>query len=191
MRYDLNALPEIYQSLAQRVDGVLVEGDPPPSNPPVERPEYHDRVCFRLGAVGFAFFSSFTGRQEVGPGIADVVYTRLVVTGSYRQVPDFHIVPETVWARLTKWFGAQDIDAGDSDYDAAFIMKCSDPRWLRQLLTPGFRRAHLQCPKTIVRLLNGRLEAMHDHLGKRSVDAVVQRAEALAALHHELGPPDG
>lgn len=150
----------------------------------VQLPEYHDRVEFALGDLELSYYVSTVERDEVGPGIADGYYTRLLARIAH-DAPPFHIFPVDLFARVTKLFGAQDLETDDPAYDAAFVIRCERPRWLLPRLTEPFRRRHLAHPDTLVRHLDGRFEALY-HRGLDTVEGIVERAEALAELHRQL-----
>ncbi|MEQ9318123.1 MAG: hypothetical protein RIF41_03150 [Polyangiaceae bacterium] len=173
-------------ALAARLGGEVVAGDFDGDRaPPVELPEFHDRVCFEHRGVALAYYVSHVERGEVGPAIAEGFYTRLMLTLAPDR-PAFHIIPETLWTRLTRKLGAQDIETGDAAYDAAFMIKCDAPEWLKGCLSSSFRALHLDHPDVIIRHLDHRLEALHDHRAPDTPAAVEGRAETLVELAMQL-----
>lgn len=170
-------------ALAERLNGEVRRGsyDDGSGVPAVELPAYHDRVCFEVRGVELSYYVSRVERGEVGPAITDALYTRLMLTVAEDR-PSFHIVPETLWTKLTSKLGAQDIRTGDSAYDDAFMIKCDSPDWLKGCLGSTFRAMHQGHPRVIVRHLDHRLEALHDHLAPDTPAAVEERAQALVEL---------
>jgi len=49
------------------------------------------------------------------------------------------IAPQGAWANLKKFFGAEDILIGDSNFDDAFLIQ-GEPNWVQEALTPEARR---------------------------------------------------
>ena len=52
---------------------------------------------------------------------------------------DFRLTRQTSLSRITKFFGTQDVEVGDSGFDDAFVVKTDAEDRLRRLLEPGLR----------------------------------------------------
>jgi hypothetical protein len=71
----------------------------------------------------------------VSTGKVTVVFTRMTARflnpGTFR----FRIYREGVFSEIGKWFGMQDIEVGDSEFDEKFVIKGTDEGQVRTLLS--------------------------------------------------------
>ena len=76
-------------------------------------------------------------------GNSSTTYTRYRV--AYPNVGfELQLKRQGAFTAITKLFGAQDVEVGDSLFDDAFVVKTSDPNRLRDLLTPSVRTSLLR-----------------------------------------------
>ncbi len=105
---------------------------------------------------------------------------------------DFALSREHALRRLSKMFGAQDIEIGDPSFDEAFIVKTSDPEKLAALLTPAVR-------DSLIRLLAvyPQVQVRDGHIGyersglTRDTDALVSTTRRLLATARVFGGTTG
>ena len=57
---------------------------------------------------------------------------------------DFELRKQTAFSAVTKFFGAQDVEIGDPDFDEIFVIKSDDPRRVATVITPTRRTSILQ-----------------------------------------------
>ena len=95
-------------------------------------------------------------------GQAVVRYTR--ATAKLPTDHSFFIRREHELSGIGKKLGIQDIEIGDAEYDGAFLIKADDESWIRDRLTDGLRRLHLQHPDVSLTLRKGELAAVKEGL---------------------------
>jgi hypothetical protein len=100
---------------------------------------------FRAPTVSGAYrgFSVYLYTYSQGSGKSKTTYTSMVV---YLPVPNrshVRVTREGFLSKITKAFGAQDIQLGDPAFDAAYIIKSDTPEYVVDLLTPQIRGAML------------------------------------------------
>lgn len=71
-------------------------------------------------------------------GDSNQSYTRYRVDFPSQGV-EFRLTRQTGLSRITKFFGAKDVEVGDAAFDAAFVVKTENREGLRGLLEPGLR----------------------------------------------------
>ena len=169
---------QTWEELARLVDGTFVPAGGPWSQP---TPPMVECTVQGLDVVVDSYVASI--------GRASLVHTRArlqVPTLADRTVK---ISREGLLASVGKLFGTQDVQVGEARYDDGFLIKASDPEWLRQHLDEAFRERHLQRPSVLIVLEDGQLSAVrlgieHDPQRLREqVDLVVACAQAFT------GPP--
>jgi len=62
---------------------------------------------------------------------------------------------ESLWTKITKAFGAQDVQVGDATFDDAFIISCSSPPHVGHILTADIRKGILWLPRTDTLMVRG------------------------------------
>jgi hypothetical protein len=105
---------------------------------------------------------------------------------------DFALSREHALRRLSKMFGAQDIEIGDPSFDEAFIVKTSDPEKLAAVLTPAVR-------DSLIRLLAvyPQVQVRDGHIGyersglTRDTDALVSTTRRLLATARVIAGTTG
>ena len=173
-RATVDRTKQTWEELARLVEGTFVPAGGPWSRPTPPRVEC---TVQGLDVVVDSYVASI--------GRASLVYTRARV-----QVPTLadrrvKISREGVRASVGKLFGTQDVQVGEARYDDGFLIKASDPEWLKQHLTEAFRERHLQRPNLLIVLEDGQLSAVrlgieHDPAQLREqVDLVVACAQAF------------
>lgn len=76
-------------------------------------------------------------------GKSSTTYTRYRVAYPHLGF-ELQLNRQGTFAAITKLFGAQDVEVGDSLFDSAFLVKTNDPNRLRALLTPSVRTGLLR-----------------------------------------------
>jgi DNA-directed RNA polymerase subunit RPC12/RpoP len=79
-----------------------------------------------------------------GSGKNKTTYTSMVVYLPFTAIAHIRITREGFLSKITKAFGAQDIQVGDPAFDAAYIIKSDTPACVPHLLTPQVRGYMLQ-----------------------------------------------
>jgi hypothetical protein len=125
-----------------------------------------------------------------GGGNSQHVVTRFRV--SYPPLGfDLSLGREHALRRLTKLFGAQDVEVGDPAFDEAFIVKTSDPARAAALLTPAVRDSLLRLLAAYpqVQVGDNRISLERTGLIRRS-DALVSITRRLLAAARALTDTD-
>lgn len=90
------------------------------------------------GALDGSPFSLRQWRTGSGKHVHHHLHVSVPLSGHFG---DLSVTPEGLMAKLGKVFGGQDIQIGDSTFDGAFIVKCSQPEQAANLLPPPARDA--------------------------------------------------
>ena len=77
---------------------------------------------------------------------------------------EFSIYTESVFQKLGKQLGFQDVQVGDTEYDRTFMIKAADPQAFLARCTRAFRKDHLRMPQVQVGADAGRLGLVHKGL---------------------------
>ncbi len=98
---------------------------------------------------------------------------------------------EHAFGRLTKLFGAQDVEVGDPVFDEAFLIKTSDPARAAALLTPAVRDSLLRLLATYPQVQVDDSQISLERTGLiRSPDALVSITRRLLAAARTLTDTD-
>ena len=104
---------------------------------------------------------------------------------------EFQLKRQGAFASITKLFGAQDVDIGDSLFDETFVVKTSDPNRLRALLTPSVRTGLLRLVASYAGVVvsddNVTLSKSGFESNRDRLKSTIQRLAATARL---LASPD-
>jgi hypothetical protein len=76
----------------------------------------------------------------------------------------FSVYQESVFQKISKQMGFQDVRVGDTEYDRTFMIKAADPESFRARDTPTQRKEHLRMPAVHVMAEDGRLGVVHGGL---------------------------
>ena len=73
---------------------------------------------------------------------------------------DFELRKQTAFSAVTKFFGAQDVEIGDQEFDDIFVIKSDDPMRVTSVITPTRRTSILQLILTFpgIRITDSRLQ---------------------------------
>lgn len=88
-------------------------------------------------------FNVYLYTYTQGSGKSKTTYTSLV---AYLPIPNrchVRVTREGFLSRITKAFGAQDVQVGDPAFDQAYIVKSDTPQYVQKLLTAQIRGAML------------------------------------------------
>ncbi len=114
-----------------------------------------------------------------GSGNQQHIYTRFRVEYPPKGI-DLSLSREHALRKLTKLFGAQDVEIGDPTFDEAFVVKTSDPARMAALLTPAVRDSLLRLLATYPQVHVG-----DDHLSlERS--GFIRNADVLVSVTRRL-----
>ncbi len=95
-------------------------------------------------AGAYSGFSVYLYTYAQGSGKQKTTYTSMVVYLPMQNRAHLRISREGFFTKITKAFGAQDIQIGDPAFDQAYIIKSDTPDLVALLLTPQIRGALLQ-----------------------------------------------
>ncbi|MBW2260449.1 MAG: hypothetical protein JRG91_00630 [Deltaproteobacteria bacterium] len=100
---------------------------------------------FRAPTVSGAYggFNVYLYTYSQGSGKNKTTYTSMIVYLPIDHRSHVRITREGFLSKITKAFGAQDIQLGDPAFDAAYIIKSDTPQFVPHLLTPQVRGALL------------------------------------------------
>jgi hypothetical protein len=100
---------------------------------------------FRAPTVSGAYggFNVYLYTYTQGSGKNKTTYTSMIVYLPIAHRSHVRVTREGFLSRITKAFGAQDIQLGDPAFDAAYIIKSDTPELVPQLLTSQVRGALL------------------------------------------------
>lgn len=118
----------LLQRLARMHGGRVVPGSW------LRQPSMELEICGR--AARWRYFS--TGSKN------EIRYTQLEVSLPAGEVPELHVYPETTLGRLSKVFGAQDVELGDEFFDSRFLIKADPEQVARQVLQEPVRLALME-----------------------------------------------
>ena len=93
-------------------------------------------------------FDNYTAYATVGSTTIQQTYTR--VTVPYPAATDFtfELARKNVFSTITTFFGAQDVEVGDAEFDKAFVIKTNDDPLVKKLFGSWeVRKAITEQPK--------------------------------------------
>ncbi|UMY65374.1 MULTISPECIES: hypothetical protein [unclassified Flavobacterium] len=126
-----------WRSFAKQITGTYIEGSYGRSDR-VELP-------YRSWTIRF---DHYTHHALAGGASYESTVTRICAEVMSRDGFRFHLHKQDVLSTLATFFGAQDLQVGDSDFDAYYVIKTNHERKIRQLLTTeirqGIRRLNLK-----------------------------------------------
>ncbi len=94
-------------------------------------------------AGAYRNFNMYLYTYTTGSGKNQTTWTSMVVYLPFQNVSHLRISREGFFTKITKAFGAQDIQIGDPAFDQAYIIKSDTPQFVPQILTPQLRGALL------------------------------------------------
>ncbi len=100
---------------------------------------------FRAPTVSGAYggFNVYLYTYTQGSGKNKTTYTSMIPYLPFDHRSHVRVTREGFLSKITKAFGAQDIQLGDPAFDAAYIIKSDTPQYVPLLLTPAVRGALL------------------------------------------------
>ncbi|PSK96430.1 hypothetical protein CLV63_11124 [Murinocardiopsis flavida] len=101
--------------------------------------------------------------------------------------PGLQVAPEHVGHKLLNFVGAQDLQTGDAEFDAAFHITTDDEAFALEALGPALRRLHLDGPRTLpFRLTGGHILTWEQRKGAVDVPTGLAMADHLIDLAEQM-----
>ncbi|HYD92616.1 MAG TPA: hypothetical protein VEA37_14160 [Flavobacterium sp.] len=93
-------------------------------------------------------FDNYTAYASAGSTTMQQTYTRVIVPHSAATGFTFELARKNVFSTITTFFGAQDVEVGDAEFDKAFVIKANDPASVKKLYSSWeVRKAITEQPK--------------------------------------------